>query len=45
MRAYLIKRLWHVVPVVLGVSFLVFYMMHLLPVDPARALLMSSQAG
>ena len=39
MRAYLARRLLQVVPVLIGVSLLVFGMMVLIPGDPARAIL------
>jgi peptide/nickel transport system permease protein len=37
--AYAGRRLLHMVPVVLGVTILVFFMVHLIPGDPARTML------
>src|SRR5690349_23825162 len=37
--AYVARRLLHLVPVALGVTILVFFMIHLVPGDPARTLL------
>src|SRR5512133_212212 len=37
--AYVARRLLHMVPVVLGVTILVFFMIHLVPGDPARTML------
>jgi len=37
--AYLIRRLWHALLVVVGVTIVVFIMLHLLPGGPARAIL------
>lgn len=39
MTAYLIRRLWHALLVVIGVTIVVFIMLHLLPGGPARAIL------
>lgn len=39
MPAYVVRRLLHMVPVVLGVTILVFFMIHLVPGDPARTML------
>ena len=39
MTAYLIRRLWHALLVVVGVTIVVFIMLHLLPGGPARAIL------
>ncbi|WEG11028.1 ABC transporter permease [Pullulanibacillus sp. KACC 23026] len=39
MGAYLAKRLLYMIPILFGVSFLVFSMMHLMPGDPARMML------
>jgi peptide/nickel transport system permease protein len=36
---YLIRRLWHALLVVIGVTIVVFIMLHLLPGGPARAIL------
>jgi peptide/nickel transport system permease protein len=36
---YLIRRLWHALFVVIGVTIVVFIMLHLLPGGPARAIL------
>jgi peptide/nickel transport system permease protein len=37
--AYVARRLLHLVPVALGVTILVFFMIHLVPGDPARTML------
>ena len=37
--AYVARRLLHMVPVVLGVTILAFFLIHLIPGDPARTLL------
>ena len=37
--AYVARRLLQMVPVVLGVTILVFFMIHLVPGDPARTML------
>jgi peptide/nickel transport system permease protein len=39
MREYVMRRLAHLLPVLFGVSLLVFLMMALIPGDPARAIL------
>jgi len=39
MPAYVARRLLQMVPVVLGVTILVFFMIHLVPGDPARTML------
>ena len=39
MRQYILKRLLHTIPVLFGVSILVFGMLHLAPGDPAQVLL------
>jgi ABC-type dipeptide/oligopeptide/nickel transport system permease component len=39
MLAYVRRRLVTIVPVVLGVTFLVFMMLHLSPIDPAKIIL------
>ncbi len=39
MTGYLIRRLWHALLVVFGVTIVVFIMLHLLPGGPARAIL------
>ncbi len=39
MTGYLIRRLWHALFVVIGVTIVVFIMLHLLPGGPARAIL------
>jgi peptide/nickel transport system permease protein len=39
MTTYLIRRLWHALLVVFGVTIVVFIMLHLLPGGPARAIL------
>src|SRR5512133_2382961 len=37
--AYVARRLLHMVPIVLGVTILVFFLIHLVPGDPARTML------
>jgi len=37
--SFVLRRLGHMVPVALGVTVLVFFMIHLIPGDPARTLL------
>ena len=37
--AFIARRLLQMVPVVLGVTILVFFMIHLVPGDPARTML------
>jgi peptide/nickel transport system permease protein len=39
LASYVLRRLLQLVPVVIGVTFLVFFMVHLLPGDPARTVL------
>lgn len=39
MLAYVARRLLHLVPVLLGISFLVFMLVHLVPGDPVRVML------
>ena len=39
MTAYIIRRLWHSLLVVIGVTIVVFILLHLLPGGPARAIL------
>ena len=39
MAAFLVRRLVHAVPVLLGVTLVVFFMMHIAPGDPAQAML------
>jgi peptide/nickel transport system permease protein len=36
---YVVRRLLHLVPIALGVSILVFFLIHLVPGDPARTIL------
>jgi peptide/nickel transport system permease protein len=43
--AFIVRRLLHAVPVLLGVSFLVFSMLHLVPGDPVLIMLQGSQAS
>jgi ABC-type dipeptide/oligopeptide/nickel transport system permease component len=45
MRQYIIRRLLLSVLVLLGVSLLVFLVLHFMPVDPVRELLMQHQTG
>ena len=40
--SYVLHRLLQMVPVAIGVTILVFFMVHLLPGDPARAILGTS---
>jgi peptide/nickel transport system permease protein len=42
---FIIRRLVHAIPVLLGVSFLVFSMLHLVPGDPVLIMLQGSQAS
>ena len=37
--AYILRRLLQAIPVVLGVTVLCFFMIHLVPGDPARTML------
>ncbi|MDR7544775.1 MAG: ABC transporter permease [Armatimonadota bacterium] len=39
MLMYVVRRLLHLVPVLLGISFLVFLLVHLVPGDPVRVML------
>ncbi|MDN4075362.1 ABC transporter permease [Fictibacillus terranigra] len=39
MATYIIKRLFQFIPVLLGISILVFFLLHLIPGDPALTLL------
>jgi peptide/nickel transport system permease protein len=39
MATYILKRLIQFIPVLLGISILVFFLLHLIPGDPARTLL------
>jgi peptide/nickel transport system permease protein len=39
MATYLVKRLFQFIPVLLGISILVFFLLHLIPGDPALTLL------
>ncbi|HXX39089.1 MAG TPA: nickel ABC transporter permease [bacterium] len=39
MQRYVVQRLWHLVPVLLSVSVLVFLMVHLVPGDPVQVML------
>ncbi|MDR7317728.1 ABC transporter permease [Brevibacillus nitrificans] len=39
MVTYLIKRLFQMVPVVIGISVIVFFLLHMIPGDPAMVLL------
>ena len=39
MRAFLLKRLLLLIPTLLGISVLVFLMVHLVPGDPAQVML------
>jgi peptide/nickel transport system permease protein len=45
MRRYVVRRLFLAIPVLLGVSLLVFLVLHFLPVDPVRELIMQHQTG
>ncbi len=45
MRQYIIRRILLVIPVLLGVSLLVFLALHLMPVDPVRMMLTEHRAG
>ena len=44
MVRYIIKRLLHMIPVLIGVSFLIFVILHLTPGDPSQIIL-SSEAN
>jgi peptide/nickel transport system permease protein len=39
LNAYVLRRLLHLVPIALGVTILVFFLLHLVPGDPARTIL------
>ena len=39
MHRYVVKRLLMMIPVLLGITILVFLMLHLTPGDPARSML------
>lgn len=39
MAAYILRRLLGLIPVVLGISFIVFMLLRLIPGDPAVAIL------
>jgi peptide/nickel transport system permease protein len=39
LTGYVARRLLHLVPIVLGVTFLCFFLIHLVPGDPARTIL------
>ncbi|MGE5630346.1 MAG: ABC transporter permease, partial [Caulobacteraceae bacterium] len=39
MKKYLFKRLLYLVPVLLGITLIVFFMLHMIPGDPAMVLL------
>ena len=39
LSAYVLRRLLHLVPIALGVTILVFFLIHLVPGDPARTIL------
>jgi peptide/nickel transport system permease protein len=39
LTGYALRRLAHVIPIALGVSILVFFLIHLVPGDPARTML------
>ena len=45
MFGFIMRRLLHAIPVLLGVSFLVFSMLHLVPGDPVLIMLQGSQAS
>ncbi|MCC5909453.1 MAG: ABC transporter permease [Clostridiaceae bacterium] len=45
MHKYILRRLFLLIPVMLGVSFIVFTMMYLTPGDPARIMLGESAPG
>jgi len=44
MHKYILRRLLLIIPVMLGVSFAVFSMLHIIPGDPARALAGGAEA-
>ena len=39
LTGYVVRRLLQLVPIVLGVTVLVFFLIHLVPGDPARTML------
>jgi peptide/nickel transport system permease protein len=39
LTGYVVRRLIQLVPIVLGVTVLVFFLIHLVPGDPARTIL------
>src|SRR3954454_8249973 len=39
LSGYVLRRLLHLVPIALGVTILVFFLIHLVPGDPARTIL------
>lgn len=39
MKKYLLKRLLYLIPVLLGITLIVFFMLHMIPGDPAMVLL------
>ena len=39
LAAYVLRRLLHLIPIALGVTLLVFFLIHLVPGDPARTVL------
>jgi peptide/nickel transport system permease protein len=39
LSAYVVRRLLHLVPIALGVTILIFFLIHLVPGDPARTIL------
>lgn len=45
MKQYILRRVFYLIPVLLGVSLCVFMMLHMLPVDPVRVLIMDAQTG
>ena len=45
MHLYILRRVWQSIPVVIGVTLLVFLMMHMMPVDIVRMMLTEHQAG
>lgn len=45
MRKYILRRILLTIPVLLGVSLAVFSMLHLLPVDPVRMMIMDATTG
>ncbi len=45
MRTYLSRRLFTLIPVVVGVTFAVFVMLHLMPVDPVMMMITELSSG